>query len=126
MLFLGSTCLYPKLAPQPLKEEYLLTGPLEPTNEWFALAKVADIMLCEACRRQHGCNFISGMPTNRYGPNDNYNLETSHVMPAFIRRFHEAKVKGAPTVTIWSSDKPLRDFLHVDNCAEVCVFLMKH
>lgn len=126
LLFLGSTCIYPKLAPQPLKEEYLLTGPLEPTNEWYAVAKIAGIKLCQAFRRQHGCNFISGMPTNLYGPNDNYNLETSHVMPAFIRKFHEAKVSGAPTVTIWGSGKPLREFLHVDDCAEACVFLMKH
>jgi len=125
LLFLGSTCIYPKLAPQPLKEEYLLTGPLEPTNEWYAVAKIAGIKLCQAFRRQHGCNFISGMPTNLYGPNDNYNLETSHVMPAFIRKFHEAKVSGAPTVTIWGSGKPLREFLHVDDCAEACVFLMK-
>lgn len=126
LLFLGSTCIYPKLAPQPLKEEYLLTGPLEPTNEWYAVAKIAGIKLCQAFRRQHGCNFISGMPTNLYGPNDNYNLETSHVMPAFIRKFHEAKVSGAPAVTIWGSGKPLREFLHVDDCAEACVFLMKH
>lgn len=126
LLFLGSTCIYPKLAPQPLKEEYLLTGPLEPTNEWYAVAKIAGIKLCQAFRRQHGCNFISGMPTNLYGPNDNYNLETSHVMPAFIRKFHEAKVSGAPAVTIWGSGKPLREFLHVDDCAEACVFLMEH
>lgn len=126
LLFLGSTCIYPKLAPQPLKEEYLLTGPLEPTNEWYAVAKIAGIKLCQAFRRQHGCNFISGMPTNLYGPNDNYNLETSHVMPAFIRKFHEAKLSCAPTVTIWGSGKPLREFLHVDDCAEACVFLMKH
>ncbi len=126
LLFLGSTCIYPKLAPQPLKEEYLLTGPLEPTNEWYAVAKIAGIKLCQAFRRQHGCNFISGMPTNLYGPNDNYDLESSHVMPAFIRKFHEAKAKGDSTVTIWGSGKPLREFLHVDDCAEACVFLMKH
>ncbi len=126
LLFLGSTCIYPKLAPQPLKEEYLLTGPLEPTNEWYAVAKIAGIKLCQAFRRQHGANFISGMPTNLYGPNDNYDLESSHVMPAFIRKFHEAKVKGDKTVTIWGSGKPLREFLHVDDCAEACVFLMRH
>jgi len=126
LLFLGSTCIYPKLAPQPLKEEYLLTGSLEPTNEWYAVAKIAGIKLCQAFRRQHGCNFISGMPTNLYGPNDNYDLESSHVMPAFIRKFHEAKVNGDKTVTIWGSGTPLREFLHVDDCAEACVFLMRH
>ena len=126
LLFLGSTCIYPKMASQPLKEEYLLTGPLEPTNEWYAIAKIAGIKLCQAFRRQHGCNFISGMPTNLYGPNDNYNLETSHVMPAFIRKFHEAKMRGESTVIIWGSGRPLREFLHVDDCAEACVFLMKH
>lgn len=126
LLFLGSTCIYPKLAPQPLKEEYLLTGPLEPTNEWYAVAKIAGIKLCQAFRRQHGCHFISGMPTNLYGPNDNYDLQTSHVMPAFIRKFHEAKEQGARAVTIWGSGKPLREFLHVDDCAEACVFLMNH
>lgn len=126
LLFLGSTCIYPKLAPQPLKEEYLLTGPLEPTNEWYAVAKIAGIKLCQAFRRQHGCHFISGMPTNLYGPNDNYDLQTSHVMPAFIRKFHEAKMKDDSAVTIWGSGKPLREFLHVDDCAEACVFLMNH
>lgn len=126
LLFLGSTCIYPKLAPQPLKEEYLLSGPLEPTNEWYAVAKIAGIKLCQAFRRQHGCHFISGMPTNLYGPNDNYDLQSSHVMPALIRKFHEAKVQGEPTVTIWGSGKPLREFLHVDDCAEACVFLMHH
>lgn len=126
LLFLGSTCIYPKLAPQPLKEEYLLTGPLEPTNEWYAIAKIAGIKLCQAFQRQYGCNFIAGMPTNLYGPNDNYNLDTSHVMPAFIRKFHEAKIKGESAVTIWGSGKPLREFLHVDDCAEACMFLMKH
>ncbi len=125
LLFLGSTCIYPKLAPQPLKEEYLLSGPLEPTNEWYAVAKIAGIKLCQAFRRQHGCHFIAGMPTNLYGPNDNYDLSTSHVMPAFIRKFHEAKEKGERTVTIWGSGKPLREFLHVDDCAEACVFLMQ-
>lgn len=126
LLFLGSTCIYPKLAPQPLKEEYLLTGPLEPTNEWYAVAKIAGIKLCQAFRRQHGCNFISGMPTNLYGPNDNYDLKSSHVMPAFIRKFHEAKERGESAVTIWGSGNPLREFLHVDDCAEACVFLMNH
>lgn len=126
LLFLGSTCIYPKLAPQPLKEEYLLSGPLEPTNEWYAVAKIAGIKLCQAYRRQHGCHFISGMPTNLYGPHDNYDLQSSHVMPALIRKFHEAKMGGAPTVTVWGSGRPLREFLHVDDCAEACVFLMNH
>jgi GDP-L-fucose synthase len=126
LLFLGSTCIYPKLAPQPLKEDYLLTGPLEPTNEWYAVAKIAGIKLCEAYRRQHGSNFISGMPTNLYGPNDNFDLASSHVMPALIRKFHEAKVRGEPVVTLWGSGKPLREFLHVDDCAEACLFLMDH
>jgi GDP-L-fucose synthase len=126
LLFLGSTCIYPKLAPQPLKEEYLLSGPLEPTNEWYAVAKIAGIKLCQAYRRQHGCHFISGMPTNLYGPHDNYDLQSSHVMPALIRKFHEAKTRGESTVTIWGSGRPLREFLHVDDCAEACVFLMNH
>lgn len=125
LLFLGSTCIYPKLAPQPLKEEYLLTGPLEPTNEWYAVAKIAGIKLCQAYRRQHGCRFISAMPTNLYGPNDNFDLNASHVMPALIRKFHEAKQAGARRVTVWGSGRPLREFLHVDDCAEACVFLMK-
>ncbi|MGE0278595.1 MAG: GDP-L-fucose synthase family protein [Nitrospiraceae bacterium] len=125
LLFLGSTCIYPKLAPQPLKEEYLLSGPLEPTNEWYAVAKIAGIKLCQAYRRQHGCNFISAMPTNLYGPNDNFDLNTSHVMPALIRKFHEAKVDGAESVTLWGTGKPLREFLHVDDCAEACLFLME-
>ena len=126
LFFLGSTCIYPKLAPQPLKEEYLLTGPLEPTNEWYAVAKIAGIKLCQAYRRQHGCNFISAMPTNLYGPHDNYDLETSHVMPALIRKFHEARVGNLPTVTLWGSGKPLREFLHVDDCASACLFLMQN
>jgi len=126
LLFLGSTCIYPKLAPQPLKKKYLLSGPLEPTNEWYAVAKIAGIKLCQAFRRQHGCHFISGMPTNLYGPHDNYDLQSSHVMPALIRKFHEAKLRGEPTVTIWGSGTPLREFLHVDDCAEACVFLMNH
>lgn len=125
LLFLGSTCIYPKLAPQPLKEEYLLTGPLEPTNEWYAVAKIAGIKLCQAYRRQHGCRFISAMPTNLYGPNDNFDLNASHVVPALIRKFHEAKQAGARCVTVWGSGRPLREFLHVDDCAEACVFLMQ-
>jgi GDP-L-fucose synthase len=126
LFFLGSTCIYPKLAPQPLKEEYLLTGPLEPTNEWYAVAKIAGIKLCQAYRRQYGCNYISAMPTNLYGPHDNFDLESSHVMPALIRKFHEAKVNNAPTVTVWGTGKPLREFLHVDDCAAACVYLMEH
>ena len=125
LLFLGSSCIYPKLAPQPLKEEYLLTGPLEPTNEWYAVAKIAGIKLCQACRRQHGCDFISAMPTNMYGPNDNYDLKTSHVLPALIRKFHEAKQSAAATVTCWGSGAPLREFLYADDLASACVFLMQ-
>lgn len=126
LLFLGSTCIYPKLAPQPLKEEYLLTGPLEPTNEWYAVAKIAGIKLCQAYQRQYGCRFISAMPTNLYGPEDNFDLETSHVMPALIRKFHEAKINNQHTVTVWGSGKPLREFLHVDDCAAACLFLLRH
>ena len=126
VLFLGSTCIYPKLAPQPLKEEYLLSGPLEPTNEWYAVAKIAGIKLCQAYRQQHGCHFISGMPTNLYGPNDNFDLSSSHVMPALIRKFREAKETRAESVTVWGSGRPLREFLHVDDCAQACVFLMQH
>ena len=126
LLFLGSTCIYPKLAPQPLKEEYLLSGPLEPTNEWYAVAKIAGIKLCQAYRQQHGCHFISGMPTNLYGPNDNFDLSSSHVMPALIRKFREAKETRAESVTVWGSGRPLREFLHVDDCAQACVFLMQH
>ena len=126
LLFLGSTCIYPRLAPQPLKEEYLLTGPLESTNEWYAVAKIAGIKLCQAYQRQYGARFISAMPTNLYGPGDNFDLEKSHVMPALIRKFHEAKMRGAPTVTVWGSGKPLREFLHVDDCAAACLFLMEH
>lgn len=125
LLFLGSSCIYPKLAPQPLKEEYLLTGPLEPTNEWYAIAKIAGIKMCQACRRQHRCDFISAMPTNMYGPNDNYDLKTSHVLPAFIRKFHEAKANGAASVTCWGTGKPLREFLYADDLASACVFLMQ-
>lgn len=126
LLFLGSTCIYPKMAPQPLKEEYLLTAPLEPTNEWYAVAKIAGIKLCQAYQRQYGCKYISAMPTNLYGPEDNFDLESSHVMPALIRKFHEAKVQGLPTVTVWGTGKPLREFLHVDDCAAACLFLMEH
>ena len=126
LLFLGSTCIYPKLAAQPLKEEYLLSGPLEPTNEWYAVAKIAGIKLCQAYRRQHGADFISGMPTNLYGPNDNYDLNSSHVMPALIRKFHEAKLHSEGEVVIWGTGTPLREFLHVDDCAEACLFLMQN
>ncbi len=125
LLALGSTCIYPKLAPQPLKEEYLLTGSLEPTNEWYAVAKIAGIKLCQAYQRQHGCRFIAAMPTNLYGPGDNFDLEKSHVLPALIRKFHDAKVNGAASVTLWGSGKPLREFLHVDDLADACLFLMK-
>jgi GDP-L-fucose synthase len=125
LLFLGSSCIYPKLAPQPLKEEYLLSGPLEPTNEWYAVAKIAGIKMCQAYRRQYGCDFISAMPTNLYGPNDNYDLQTSHVLPALVRRFHEAKLSGAPQVTCWGTGKPLREFLYADDLAAACLFLMQ-
>jgi GDP-L-fucose synthase len=125
LLFLGSSCIYPKRAPQPLKEDYLLTGPLEPTNEWYAVAKIAGIKMCQAYRRQHHCNFISAMPTNMYGPNDNYNLQTSHVLPALIRKFHEAKVSGAANVTCWGTGSPLREFLYSDDLGAACVFLMQ-
>ena len=124
--FLGSSCIYPKLADQPLKEEYLLTGPLESTNEPYAIAKIAGIKLCENYRAQYGCNFISAMPTNLYGPNDNYDLNNSHVLPALIRKFHEAKKNGDATVEIWGSGSPKREFLHVDDLAEACVFLMEN
>ena len=126
LLFLGSTCIYPKMAPQPLKEDYLLSGPLEPTNEWYAVAKIAGIKLCQAYQRQYGCKFISAMPTNLYGPEDNFDLESSHVMPALIRKFHEAMVNDEPTVTVWGSGKPLREFLHVDDCAAACLYLMNN
>ena len=124
LLFLGSTCIYPKLAPQPLKEEYLLTGPLETTNEWYAVAKIAGIKMCQAYRKQHGCDFISAMPTNLYGPGDNFDLQSSHVLPALIRKFHEAKISDSPSVTMWGTGSPKREFCHVDDCAEACVFLM--
>ncbi|MBP7555180.1 MAG: GDP-L-fucose synthase [Chitinophagaceae bacterium] len=126
LLFLGSSCIYPKLAPQPLKEEHLLTGLLEPTNEPYAIAKIAGIKLCETYRDQYGCNFISAMPTNLYGQGDNYHLQNSHVIPALIRKFHEAKLTNAPLVEIWGSGKPLREFMYVDDLADGCVFLMNH
>src|SRR5438309_10417330 len=126
LLFLGSSCIYPKLAPQPLKEEYLLTGPLEPTNQWYAIAKIAGIKLCQAYRRQYGSDFISAMPTNLYGPGDNYHPEHSHVPAALIRRFHEAKVSGAPSVTVWGTGTPRREFLAADDLADACVFVLKH
>lgn len=126
LLFLGSSCIYPKLAPQPLKEEYLLTGLLEQTNEPYAIAKIAGIKMCESYRLQYGCNFISAMPTNLYGPNDNYDLNNSHVLPALIRKFHTAKVTNASTVEVWGSGTPKREFLHVDDLAEACYYLMLH
>ncbi len=125
LMFLGSSCIYPKMAPQPLKEEYLLTGTLEPTNEPYAIAKIAGIKMCEAYRDQYGCNFISVMPTNLYGPNDNYDLNNSHVLPAMIRKFHEAKINNLPFVELWGSGSPLREFLHVDDLAAACYFLMQ-
>ncbi len=126
LLFLGSSCIYPKLAPQPLKEQYLLTGPLEHTNEPYAIAKIAGLKMCEAYHDQYGCNFISVMPTNLYGPNDNYDLTTSHVLPAMLRKFHEAKESSAETVTLWGSGAPLREFLHADDLADACYYLMNH
>ena len=126
LLFLGSSCIYPKMAPQPIKEEYLLTGPLEPTNEPYAIAKIAGIKMCEAYNAQYGTNFISTMPTNLYGPHDNFDLQTSHVLPALIRKFHEAKVNHRPYVEIWGTGTPRREFLHVDDLADACVFLMQH
>ena len=125
LLFLGSSCIYPRLAPQPMKEEALMTGPLEPTNEWYAVAKIAGIKMCQAYRRQYGCDFISAMPTNIYGPNDNYDLQASHVLPALIRKFHEAKAASAPTVTCWGTGSPLRDFLYADDLARACVLLLE-
>jgi GDP-L-fucose synthase len=126
LLFLGSSCIYPKFADQPITESALLTGALEPTNEYYAIAKIAGIKLCEAYRDQYNDNFISVMPTNLYGPNDNYDLKNSHVLPAMIRKFYEAKMNNLPTVTIWGTGKPKREFLHVDDLAEACVFLMKN
>ena len=126
LMFLGSSCIYPKLAPQPLKEDYLLTGLLEPTNEPYAIAKIAGIKLCENYRRQYNCDFISVMPTNLYGPNDNYNLNSSHVLPALIRKFHEAKEQGLAHVQMWGTGSPLREFLHADDLGDACVFLMEN
>jgi len=125
LLFLGSSCIYPKLAPQPLKEESLLSGPLEPTNEWYAVAKIAGIKMCQAYQRQYGCDFVSVMPTNLYGPGDSYHPQNSHVLPALIRKFHEAKVAQAPSVTCWGSGSPLREFLYSDDLGRACVFLME-
>ncbi|TFF23297.1 GDP-L-fucose synthase [Jiella endophytica] len=126
LLFLGSSCIYPKFAEQPIKEEALLTGPLEPTNEWYAIAKIAGIKLCQAYRRQHGADFVSAMPTNLYGPGDNFDLKGSHVLPALIRKAHEAKLAGERELMLWGSGTPRREFLHVDDCADALVHLMKH
>jgi GDP-L-fucose synthase len=126
LMFLGSSCIYPKMAPQPLKEEYLLTGLLEHTNEPYAIAKIAGIKMCDAYRDQYGCNFISVMPTNLYGPNDNYDLKTSHVLPALLRKIHEAKEKGDERVAVWGTGTPRREFLHVDDLADACYFLMEN
>lgn len=124
LLFLGSSCIYPKFAPQPIKEEYLLTGELEPTNEAYAVAKIAGIKMCQSYNHQYGTSFISAMPTNLYGPNDNFDIENSHVLPALIRKFHEAKEINAPSVVVWGTGKPRREFLHVDDLADACLFLM--
>lgn len=126
LMFLGSSCIYPKLAPQPLKEDYLLTGLLEPTNEPYAIAKIAGIKMCDAYRAQYGCNFISVMPTNMYGPNDNYDLNNSHVLPALIRKIHEAKLNNDPAVVMWGTGSPRREFLHADDLADACFHLMQH
>ena len=126
LVFLGSSCIYPKLAPQPMKEEYLLTGPLEPTNEWYAIAKIAGVKMCQAYRREFGFNAISLMPTNLYGPGDNFDLQNSHVLPALIRRFHEAKLRGDETLSIWGTGTPRREFLHVDDLADAVVYLLKN
>jgi GDP-L-fucose synthase len=125
-VFLGSSCVYPKLAPQPIKEEYLLTGPLESTNEWYAVAKIAGLKMCQAYRRQYGFNAISLMPTNLYGPGDNFDVQTSHVLPALIRRFHEAKQRGDATLSVWGTGTPRREFLHVDDLADAVVYLLRH
>lgn len=125
LVFLGSTCIYPKLAPQPINEDSLLTGPLEPTNEWYAIAKIAGIKLCQAYRKQHDCNYIAVQPTNLYGPGDNYDLQSSHVLPALMRKAHEAKVGGKECMEVWGSGKPLREFLHVDDLADAVVYLAK-
>lgn len=124
LMFLGSSCIYPKMAPQPLKEEYLLTGLLEPTNEPYAIAKIAGIKMCDAYRSQYGCDFISVMPTNLYGPNDNYDLQNAHVLPSLVRKFHEAKINNTPEVTIWGTGSPKREFLHADDLADACIYLM--
>lgn len=124
LMFLGSSCIYPKMAPQPLKEEYLLTGLLEPTNEPYAIAKIAGIKMCDAYRSQYGCDFISVMPTNLYGPNDNYDLQNAHVLPSLVRKFHEAKMNNSPEVIIWGTGSPKREFLHADDLADACVYLM--
>src|SRR5207342_2089552 len=126
LLFLGSSCIYPKFSQQPIREEEFLTGSLEPTNEWYAVAKIAGLMLCRAYRKQHGCDFISAMPTNLYGPGDNFDLTTSHVIPALIRKAHEAKVTGASELVVWGSGTPRREFLHVDDCASALIFLLKN
>jgi GDP-L-fucose synthase len=125
-VFLGSSCIYPKLSPQPIKEEYLLTGPLEPTNEWYAIAKIAGVKMCQAYRREFGFNAISLMPTNLYGPGDNFDLQNSHVLPALIRRFHEAKLRGDETMSIWGTGAPRREFLHVDDLADAVIYLLNH
>lgn len=125
LLFLGSSCIYPKHADQPLKEEYLMTGELEPTNEMYAIAKIAGLKMCDAYRSQYGCNFISAMPTNLYGPNDNYDLNNSHVLPALLRKIHQAKIENSPSVEVWGTGKPKREFLHVDDLAKACFFLME-
>jgi GDP-L-fucose synthase len=125
LLFLGSSCIYPKLAPQPMREDHLLSGPLEPTNEWYAVAKIAGIKMCQAYRRQYGFDCISLMPTNLYGPGDNFHPENSHVLPALLRRFHQAKLAGAPAVTVWGTGNARREFLHVDDLADACLFLME-
>ena len=126
LFFLGSSCIYPKNSPQPIKEEYLLSGYLEPTNDAYAVAKIAGIKMCQSYHKQYGCNFISAMPTNLYGPGDNYDLKNSHVLPALLRKFHEAKMNNEPTVTVWGTGKPRREFLHVDDLADACYFLMQN
>lgn len=126
LLFLGSSCIYPKFAPQPMAEDALLTGELEPTNQWYAVAKIAGIKLCQAYRRQYGCDFISAMPTNLYGPNDNFDLASSHVLPALLAKAHAAKLSGAAALEVWGTGRPRREFLHVDDAADACVFLMKY
>jgi GDP-L-fucose synthase len=126
LLFLGSSCIYPKAAAQPIDEEALLTGPLEPTNQWYAIAKIAGLKLAQAYRRQYGCDFISAMPTNLYGPNDNFDLASSHVLPALMRKAHDARLRGDASMTIWGSGEPRREFMHVDDCADALVFLMRH